>query len=277
MPVGERDEIVGARSCVRPPGPDHGGGGRAIEAQRVAVDLADSIGMAEAVDRERNVRACDEHDPQLRWSAPDQRLDHPDRPDQRHRHAPCRRSRSSSVGGGWSARASAISAPNCSARSTGSAPTPGPADAPNAMASSVGISGQPDPELSDQASGELEAVALVATCQPHPRQIVGPRSHGLRLAAPGRGRHDGERSGRRARFGHHPVQQLRGDSPHRADAGRDPCRNRGRAGRGCGRASPAARTGSAARARGRARSAPRHRSGRRSSCRSRRRGCRPRR
>ena len=122
--------------------------------------------------------------------------------------APSRRSMSSiTIVSGWrrlAARASAIRAPNCSARSTGSAPTPGPADAPKAIASSAGISGQPDPELADQASGELEAVALVPTRQPHPREIVGPRSHSRRLAAPGRGRHDGERSGRRARFAHHP-------------------------------------------------------------------------
>ena len=34
--------------------------------------------------------------------------------------------------------------------------------------------GQPDPELADKASGELEAVAFVPTRQPDPREVVGP-------------------------------------------------------------------------------------------------------
>ena len=159
--------------------------------------------MAKAVDRERNVRARDEHHPQLRRCAPDQRFDHPDRPvgavdalhvvdHDRQRLAEAGSERVSDE------RAQLLGALDGIGTDSGTGRHP---EGDGQLGRHLG---QSDAELAYQASRQLEAVALVPTCQPHPRQIVGPRSHCRCLAAAGRGRHDGKRSGRRARFAHHP-------------------------------------------------------------------------
>ena len=203
MSVGERHQIVRARSTVRPPGTDHSACGRRIEAQRLTVDLADRIGMAEAVDRERNVRACDEHDPQFRRSPPDQRFDHADRPGgavETFHLVDHDRQRLADAGGEGVGDQGAQLLGALDRIGTDSRTRRRP-EGDRQLGRHLG---HPDPELPDKASGELETVAVVPTRQPDPREVVGHRSHNRRLATPGCGRHDGERSGRRGRFAHHP-------------------------------------------------------------------------
>ncbi len=123
--------------------------------------------MAEAVDRERNVRARDEHDPQFRRSPPDQRFDHADRPGgavETFHLVDHDRQRLTDAGGEGVGDQGAQLLGALDRIGTDSRTRRRP-EGDRQLGRHLG---HPHPELADKASGELETVAFVPTRQPDP-------------------------------------------------------------------------------------------------------------